>query len=83
MITKAFILRVGSLVTFLFSGFLCGADIDWKSVQQSREMTAVYFQREIILDGVLNEEAWELAQPVSDFIQKLPDTGAPPQKKLK
>ncbi len=81
MVTKAIVLWAGSLVTFSFFGFLCGADIDWKSIQQSREMTAVYFKGEITLDGVLDEEAWELARPVSDFIQKLPDTGAPASEK--
>lgn len=77
MIKRASVLRAGSLIIFLFGAFLSGADIDWKAVQQSREMAAVYFDGEITLDGVLDEEAWELAIPVSDFIQKLPDTGAP------
>ena len=81
MITKASLLRAGSLITFLFPAFLCGADIDWETVQRSRNMTAVYFDGEIILDGILDEEAWDLANPVDDFIQKLPDTGAPASEK--
>ena len=27
------------------------------------------------------KQAWDLAEPVSDFIQKLPDTGAPASEK--
>jgi Domain of unknown function (DUF5916)/Carbohydrate family 9 binding domain-like len=59
-----------------FMAPLMASRIDWEEVQRSREMNAVYFDGEIILDGVLDEAAWDLAEPVSDFIQKLPDTGA-------
>ena len=31
----------------------------------------------IILDGVLDEEAWQGVDPFSDFIQSMPDAGAP------
>ena len=31
----------------------------------------------IILDGVLDEAAWEAAEPFGDFVQSLPQAGAP------
>ena len=31
----------------------------------------------IILDGILDEEAWAVAEPITGFIQSLPDAGAP------
>lgn len=52
-------------------------DIDWDALQKSRVMTATRFQGEIKMDGILNEEEWELATPFGDFIQKIPDTGEP------
>ena len=52
-------------------------DIDWNALQKSRVMTATRFDGEIELDGILDEEAWQLATPFGDFIQKIPDTGEP------
>ncbi len=75
------IIQVLSLGLFFCFVSLSGSDVDWESLQKSREMKAVYFEGEIKLDGVLDESAWELAEPVSDFIQKLPDTGAPASEK--
>ncbi len=40
-------------------------------------MTAVRIQGPITVDGVLTEPQWELAQPATDFIQRLPHTGQP------
>ena len=31
----------------------------------------------IVLDGVLDDEAWEGAEPITGFIQSMPDAGAP------
>ncbi len=81
MINIGKIARAAGLPALLLTLSLPGADIDWKAVQQSREMTAVYFEGEITLDGVLDEAAWDLADPAADFIQKLPDTGAPASEK--
>ncbi len=33
------------------------------------------------IDGILDEELWRLARPVSDFLQKEPNEGAPPNDK--
>jgi len=38
---------------------------------------AVKIDSEIILDGVLDEEAWGRAEPITGFIQSMPDAGAP------
>jgi len=65
----------------IFTCTLGGEDIDWEALQCSREMTAVRIAGSIDVDGVLDEEAWELAEPAADFIQKLPDTGAPASEK--
>jgi len=60
---------------------LMGAGIDWRALQRSRKMTAVRIAGEIDIDGVLDEPEWKLAEPAADFIQKLPDTGAPASEK--
>jgi len=41
------------------------------------EARAVRTNLPIILDGTLDEEAWEAAEPLTDFIQSMPDAGAP------
>lgn len=38
---------------------------------------AVKIDSEIFLDGVLDEEAWGRAEPITGFIQSMPDAGAP------
>jgi len=40
-------------------------------------MSAVRIEGPITIDGILNEPEWELAQPATDFIQRLPHTGQP------
>jgi len=40
-------------------------------------MKAVRINGGITIDGRLDEPEWQLAEPARDFIQKLPDTGAP------
>lgn len=66
------------LIVLLFSVLpVIGQDVDWEAIQKSKVMTAVYFEGEITLDGVLDEPEWELAPPAGDFIQKFPDPGAP------
>jgi len=62
----------------LIRSTLVGQDVDWDAIQKSRLMTAVYFDGEIVLDGVLDDPAWELAKPsIGEFIQKFPEPGAP------
>jgi len=40
-------------------------------------MTAVRIEGPITVDGLLNEPEWELAQPATNFVQRLPHTGQP------
>ena len=42
-----------------------------------RSMSALYVEAEMVLDGRLDEPAWNLVQPASDFIQQDPVMGAP------
>ena len=45
---------------------------------QDRKMTAVFIEEgRITLDGELQEAEWNLAEAVTDFIQRLPFTGRP------
>ena len=56
---------------------LSAQDIDWEALQKSSVMTATRIEGEIKMDGILDDEEWELATPFGDFIQKIPDTGEP------
>ncbi|RPI23069.1 MAG: hypothetical protein EHM61_20650 [Acidobacteria bacterium] len=47
------------------------------AAQPERVMTAVRVEGPVTVDGMLTEPEWELAQPATDFIQRLPDTGKP------
>jgi hypothetical protein len=51
--------------------------IDHDAVRATRIVTAMRVTETITLDGRLSEPAWEQAVPATDFIQKLPDNGAP------
>ncbi len=42
-----------------------------------RKVTATFIESPIVMDGILDEAAWSLAEPTSDFIQKEPRTGEP------
>ena len=42
-----------------------------------RSITAIAISESIKIDGILNEPAWELAEPATDFRQKEPTEGAP------
>src|SRR5688572_14761941 len=53
------------------------APIDYEAVRQSRVVDAVRITEEISLDGHLEEPAWKLASPATDFIQNTPRPGDP------
>ncbi len=61
-------LRLGLLL------FLCFAHIG-VSAQKSTE--AVLFDTPPVIDGWVNDEVWMTATPVTDFIQREPNTGQP------
>lgn len=50
---------------------------------ERRTVTAVSLEaaEKILLDGRLDEPAWKRATPATDFIQQLPDSGAPPTER--
>ena len=57
------------------------APIDYEAVRRSRVVDAIRInQEEISLDGHLNEAAWKLAKPATDFIQNAPRPGEPAQQ---
>ena len=51
------------------------ADADYEAERLKRVITTVRITEKITLDGRLDEPAWKLAVPVSDFIQRIPRTG--------
>jgi len=51
------------------------AEADYEAERLKRVITAVRIKEKITLDGKLDEPAWKLAVPVSDFIQRIPRTG--------
>ena len=52
-------------------------EIDYETAHLKKTVTAVRTTERIVVDGYLNESAWELAVPAGDFVQKLPSTGRP------
>ena len=48
---------------------------DYETERLKRIITAVRITEKITLDGRLDEPAWKLAVPVTDFIQRIPRTG--------
>jgi len=53
------------------------AESDYEAVRLKKIVTAVRIDSDITLDGRLDEPAWALASPASDFIQRAPLTGMP------
>jgi hypothetical protein len=58
-----------------FGSTLIGAEIDYTNAYKDRMMEAVRVEGKIVVDGILDEPEWELAEPATNFIQKLPATG--------
>ena len=50
---------------------------DFDAIRLTKIVTAVPTRDVIVLDGVLDEAAWSLAEPASDFIQRVPRLGEP------
>ncbi len=55
-----------------------GGQLDAATTEKEKKITALRIENAIVLDGVLDEPAWQLAEVISDFTQYNPDTGAPP-----
>lgn len=52
-------------------------EIDFVNAHKDRKVSAVRIDQPIKVDGKLDEPEWNLAEPVGDFVQKLPATGEP------
>jgi hypothetical protein len=50
---------------------------EYDALRATRIARAVRVNEEITIDGMLDEGAWQLAEPATDFLQILPDTGFP------
>ena len=50
--------------------------VDYEAARLERVITAVRITEEISLDGSLDEAAWELSNPATDFVQRRPYPGA-------
>lgn len=53
------------------------AEIDYETAHLSRIAAAVRVSERIMVDGRLDERAWELATSVGQFTQRRPRTGEP------
>jgi hypothetical protein len=51
--------------------------LDYEAVRRSKVVDAVRITEGIALDGRLEEPAWQLAMPATDFIQQQPSPGQP------
>ncbi len=51
--------------------------VDYETAHLSRIATAIRITEKITIDGQLEEPAWMLAAPISDFTQQTPRTGQP------
>ena len=52
-------------------------EIDLEAVRASKRVVAVRTTAPIVIDGVLDEAAWALAEPTGDFFQQFPDEFSP------
>lgn len=57
------------------------AAIDYETIRLEKIVTAVRTTERIILDGRLDEPAWKLASPATDFITKLPRPEEPSEER--
>jgi hypothetical protein len=64
-----------SLLSVIF--VLCSWTQGLFAQSPDRKVTALYTEGEIVVDGNLDEDEWDLAQPATDFIQNDPLTGEP------
>ena len=57
------------------------AEIDFETAYLDKLVTTARTTDEITLDGLLDEAAWELVEPATDFIQRFPNTGQVSQER--
>jgi hypothetical protein len=71
----------------LLIGFVCTVaalpafaqltEAQFESIRLSKVVTAVRLTEPINFDGRLDERVWQMAEPATDFYQKLPNNGSP------
>ena len=67
-----------SLIAFSFAGLVTAQqDGSRQTERASRRLTAIRTSIPIVIDGSLDESAWEAASPASGFIQNEPHEGEP------
>ena len=66
-------------VVLVWLVWLCSPAFAQELTAERRSMTALRLDEaeRIVLDGVLDEEVWQRAQPAADFLQQDPDNGQP------
>src|SRR5687767_12447148 len=52
-------------------------EAQFESIRLSKVVTAVRLTEPINFDGRLDERVWQMAEPATDFYQKLPNNGSP------
>jgi hypothetical protein len=68
---------VALLLVVLSGAGAAAQDFDLEAVRASKRLVAVRMAEPIEVDGVLDEPAWRLAEPATDFLQQFPDEFAP------
>jgi hypothetical protein len=61
----------------LHLGFILGLLFSLLSLSAQESLQAVRFAVPPVIDGMVDEDIWETASPVTNFIQREPDFGAP------
>jgi len=51
--------------------------LDLLPAQNGPAVTAIYVENPVIINGILDDEAWQKAEPATGFLQFEPDEGAP------
>ncbi len=64
-------------VVAMVAGVAGAADIDYATARLSRKLPAARITSPIVIDGVLDEEAWQQAPVATDFIDNDSDTVVP------
>ena len=70
-------LVVGLLFVPFAAARAAAQDFNLEAVRASKRLEAVRVAEPITVDGVLDEPAWQLAEPAVDFLQQFPDEFAP------
>ncbi len=59
------------------AGVSSAQSVDIDAIRKTKRVTAVRISEPVRVDGVLDERAWQLAEPARDFYQQQPDEFSP------